>query len=401
MGTDTRLQHRVGEWLVALPDVHGYAVVGVDRLLTPALLIYPDFVLQNVRSIIDRVGGDPDRWRAHVKSAKLSFVMGHLIAAGITHLKCATTLELCVACEAGARDVLFAYPAVGPKIARIKQLAQEHPNVRVSALVEDASWVADWKGSGVGLFVDVNPGMDRTGIPDSAVERIVVTARAIAQASIRFGGLHYYDGHIGHDAAIPPEQAEQTAHRGYDRLLTLVRELQALGIRVPEIVTAGTPTTPFSLSYPGFRRDALPQGVTHRVSPGTVVYNDASSVAQLPADWNLRPAAVVATTVVSHPVAGRITCDAGHKSVSADEGVPTCAVLGRPDLKPLSPSEEHLPIAVPPGMPVPAIGDVLYLVPRHVCSTVNSFDHAVIVRDGVVAEVQRVTARGRETPISM
>ena len=92
-----------------------------------------------------------------------------------------------------------------------------------------------------------------------------------------------------------------------------------------------------------------------------------TSLEQLAGVEGYRPAALVLTRVVSHPAPDRITVDAGHKAVSADAGVPTCAVLGRPDLKPLKPSEEHLPIEVAAGAPKPAIGEILYLIPRHVC----------------------------------
>jgi D-serine deaminase-like pyridoxal phosphate-dependent protein len=93
-----------------------------------------------------------------------------------------------------------------------------------------------------------------------------------------------------------------------------------------------------------------------------------------------------------------VTCDAGHKSVSADAGVPTCVVAGRPELTPLKPSEEHLPIEVTGGE-VPQIGELLYLIPRHVCPTVNNFDDALIVEQGRVVSVERVTARGHEAPL--
>jgi D-serine deaminase-like pyridoxal phosphate-dependent protein len=84
--------------------------------------------------------------------------------------------------------------------------------------------------------------------------------------------------------------------------------------------------------------------------------------------------------------------------VSADAGVPTCAVVGRDDLKPAKPSEEHLPIDVPETSRAPELGERLFLVPRHVCPTVNNFDHALIVAGGRLVGVQRVTARGREAP---
>ena len=323
-----------------------------------------------------------------MKSAKLTSVIAQLVAAGVTRLKCATTLELQVACNAGAGDVLLAYPVVGPKVQRVQSIARAHAGVVISALIEDAGAVALWKGGLVGLFVDVNPGMDRTGVPDTASERILETVRAILGSGLRFGGLHYYDGHVS-------ARECELAHRGYGRLLALVSTLEQAGVPVPEIITAGTPGLPCSLSYNGFNTARC----IHRVSPGTIVYNDATSIAQLPSVWDLRPGAIVAATVVSQPVRGRITCDAGHKTVSADAGVPTCVVLGHPDLEPLKPSEEHLPIAVPAGARVPAIGEILYLVPRHVCPTVNNFTDAVIVRDGRISRVEPVAARGREAPV--
>jgi hypothetical protein len=50
------------------------------------------------------------------------------------------------------------------------------------------------------------------------------------------------------------------------------------------------------------------------------------------------------------------------------------------------------------GAEAPPVGEILYLLPRHICPTVNMFDHALIIRDGVVESVERVTARGRENP---
>ncbi|MGC1491785.1 MAG: hypothetical protein WA798_10440, partial [Candidatus Acidiferrum sp.] len=56
-------------------------------------------------------------------------------------------------------------------------------------------------------------------------------------------------------------------------------------------------------------------------------------------------------------------------------------------------------IAVDAGAMRPSTGDVLYLMPRHVCPTVNNFEHALLVRNGAVESVERVSARGREAPL--
>jgi D-serine deaminase-like pyridoxal phosphate-dependent protein len=392
MPADDLVPYPLASESVLLPGLEDYRLADSSRLLTPALLVYPDVVQHNIERVIGLLGGDANRWRAHIKSAKLASVVRQLSAAGVSHMKCATTLELKVACEEAVPDVLLAYPIVGPKVERVRQLAREHPRTAISALVESASAVAAWRGAAVGLFVDVNPGMDRTGISDAAATAIVEVARAIQEAGLRFAGLHYYDGHISSRSGESPER---TAHRGYDRLLALVAGLRGAGITVPEIITAGTPGLRYTISYPGFRAP----DIVHRASPGTVVYNDVNTTAELPRAWDLRPAALVATTVVSHPASGRVTCDAGHKTVSADAGVPTCVVLGHPELEALGPSEEHLPLAVAAGARVPAIGEVLYLVPRHVCPTVNNFDEAALVRSHRIAGVERVAARGREAPL--
>ena len=384
------------ERLIAASSVSldAYQIRGLDDVLTPALAIYADVVDANVRAILRVLGGDPNRWRPHVKTAKLEFIMQGLVEAGVVDFKCATTLELLSACRAGARDVLVAYPMQGANAARVKEMARQFPGVRVSALVEAAAGVAIWAGSTVSLFVDVNPGMNRTGVAPDRTEEVLGVVRAIRGAGLEFRGLHYYDGQLRQE-----NLAERTAaaHRGYDGLMKLTTALEAGGVAIPEMVTAGTPTLPCSLAYAGFRSERF----MHRVSPGTVVYGDATSLAQPPAEYGLRPAVMVVSRVVSHPAPNIVTCDAGHKSVSADAGVPTCAVLGRPELTPLHPSEEHLPLDVPPGAAVPAIGEFLFLLPRHVCPTVNNFDDALIVRQGTIERVERVTARGRETPLGV
>ena len=47
----------------------------------------------------------------------------------------------------------------------------------------------------------------------------------------------------------------------------------------------------------------------------------------------------------------------------------------------------------------PQVGEALHLLPRHVCPTVNNFDCALLVRDGEVKSVERVSARGREASL--
>jgi len=305
-----------------------------------------------------------------------------MVANGIRQFKCATTLELLTACEAGADDVLLAFAVTGANARRVLEIAMQFPNVRISVLIESPEQAAAWIETPIGVFIDINPVMNRTGIGQDRVRDILGLAQTLGSA---FRGVHYYDGQV---SATDPA----AAHAGYNQLLEIVKALSDAGRAPEEVITSGTPASPAALSHPGLRSGPF----RHRISPGTVVYNDMSSLKQLPGR-SYEAAVVVLATVISHPGPNLFTCDAGHKAVSADAGVPTCEVAGHPDFAPQKPSEEHLPVAVPAGMPLPPLGSQLYLIPRHVCPTVNNFDDALMVVNGQVERQERVTARGHET----
>ena len=263
----------------------------------------------------------------------------------------------------------------------------------VSVLVEASAGLDRWVDSPVGIFVDINPGMNRTGIEAGRVATIVELTRAIAKAGLPFRGLHYYDGHLG---GLLIDERTRQAHAGYEQLLRIVAAVERGGTHVLEVITSGTPTFPCALSFPDFRRGEF----LHRISPGTTVYADLISLGQLPPLLGYRPAAIVLSRVVSHPSPSRITCDAGHKALAIDCGVPNCAVLGRPNLQPQTPNEEHLPLEVPSSEERPSIGDFLYLIPRHVCPSVNNFDEAIIVGPNRALHAEPVSARGRESAVA-
>jgi D-serine deaminase-like pyridoxal phosphate-dependent protein len=368
-----------------------YEIDDVDRIMTPALLIYPELVDVNIKATLKTLGGDPNRWRPHIKTAKLSAILRRLMDHGVVNFKCSTTLELLTACHAGAADVLLAYSVIGANARRTLEISEDFPRTRFSVLVETLEQAATWRGTSAGVFIDINPGMNRTGIAQERVGEIVGLAQRLGR---QFRGLHYYDGHV---SAFTLSDREKYVHRGYDQLFEIVNELKAAGINVGELITSGTPATPYALTYPAFRNGSL----LHRVSPGTVVFNDTTSLEQLPPEYGYVPAGIVLSTIVSRPTRRYITCDAGHKSVSADAGVPTCSVVGKPQLTPLKPSEEHLPIESLSDDNIPSIGEKLYLVPRHICPTVNNFDQALFVVGGRVRASEAVTARGHEAPLTL
>lgn len=369
------------------------------RILSPALVVYQDKVERNVARVLEYMGGDPLRWRPHLKTTKIPEVYALLVDAGLRSFKCATVREaecmLRVLAERGVEDadLLIAYPLQGPALQRAAQLASLYPDTALSVLSEDpvhATGIAP----ALGVYVDVNPGMNRTGIPMTQAQRIQAVVRAAGQ---QHRGVHFYDGHIHQESAAARRRA---AHDIYAGLLILLQALEDDGLPVGDVITSGTPSFRYALDFPAFGDGRVPVGGgRHQVSPGTVVFHDFQYDEQLE-DLDLEPAAVVLARVISHPCDGIVTCDAGSKSIAAECGNPVGFAVGRPDLVALSPSEEHLPLSVQGGDEArPALGECLYLVPRHVCPTVNLAEQALLVRSNGALEV--VTVAGRAHPLML
>ena len=359
----------------------------LEPLLTPVLAVRLDHVRANAAWAISQLQGSPDRWRPHLKTTKLPEAWRELARLGVRHFKCATTLEAKVFCRTvGAEypgcDLLVAYPLQAAGQAHLGQLAAQHPEVTLSVLADQESVVASVP-AGLGMFVDINPGMDRTGIPLSETEAILSLVRAFGP---RFRGVHLYDGHL-HQADAAERRRE--AHAVYRAGLDLCRRLVQDGLPVGEVVTSGTPTFLDGAAFTGFTED----GIRHRVSPGTLVFHQSVSE-QLYPELKLTPAAVVLSRIVSLPRFGLATCDAGSKALAAEAGDPCAVVLGHPEWEACPPSEEHLPLRVS-GSPKP--GTLLALVPRHVCPTVHLHDHALLLDGSDPPIWTPVAARGHET----
>lgn len=358
--------------------------------LTPALVVFRDKVRRNISQIIECVGGDVSRWRPHIKTLKIPEIYAELIDAGVRHFKCATLREAAVLLALLDRmgveeaDLLVAYPLVEPALGKAGVLARTHPATRLSILCEEAHTLTDIDEA-IGIFIDVNPGMNRTGIPLAGESDIAAIAE---RAGPRFRGIHYYDGHL---AGMSGPETAVAAFACYDKLMELLWKLRRAGHQTEEVITSGTPTFRQAIEYGPFSNM---NGPVHRVSPGTAVYHDLRSAEEVEG-LELIPAALIFSRVISNPAEQIATCDAGSKSISADAGDPCAFVIGHPRFQPLTPSEEHLPIHHP-MLEGPRRGAPLLLVPRHVCTTVNLAERAIIVDNGEVVGRVDVEARAHE-----
>ena len=178
-----------------------YHFIGEDAIPSPALIYYRDLIEANTRLTV-RMAGDPERLWPHIKTHKMAQMLKMQLSTGIHRFKCATYQELRLACESGATDCLWAYPVVGPNVERFLSLMEEFPRVHLYALADDLDACALLGKAALArkrtasVLVDVNMGMNRTGI---APERLYDAYRALsALPGVSVRGMHCYDGHI-HD----------------------------------------------------------------------------------------------------------------------------------------------------------------------------------------------------------
>ena len=319
------------------------------RLTTPALVIDLDAVRHNVDAMIRRCGAaGPGRWRPHIKTIKQAALLRLLHARGVHACKCATLDELQLALASAARsgtpgDVVLAYPPHEAALVGALAIAERFPGARVQFLADNPehlralAQVARARQRTIEVQLDVDLGMGRTGSSPATWS----AAWRGAPEGVELTGLHGYDGHFTWDEREP-------AHAAYRALCELAARVLATKTSDDsrtsfELITSGTHSYHHALAFARFSTPDDPR-VLHRVSPGTIVLSDRRSQ-HAAADLGLRQAAWVASRVISRAAgSGRITLDAGSKGIAPDCR-PSCEIALHPELIPLPPSEEHLPLA--------------------------------------------------------
>jgi D-serine deaminase-like pyridoxal phosphate-dependent protein len=373
-----------------------YRIENIDQLDTPALVVYPGRVRENIRLAVE-MAGSPKRLRPHVKTHKSPDAARLMLDAGIRQFKCATIAEAEMLAIAGAEDVLLAYQPIGPKAVRLAALIRKYPDTLFSCLIdrpEAATAMARTftaAGLNVPVYLDLNLGMDRTGIAPGP-EALELYRHALQLEGITLVGLHAYDGHI-READF--SDRTQKCNEAFAAVTTLHTEIAALRATALTIIAGGSPTFPIHAGRTAAAHDS-PQTRPMEVqcSPGTFVYWD-KGYADGCKEQPFSPAALVVTRVISLRGDNRLCLDLGHKSISAENEIGRRVFfLNAPGLRPVSQSEEHLVVEAGPGHGY-AIGDIFYGVPYHICPTVALYERAFTVEDGRLTGDWKNSARDR------
>jgi D-serine deaminase-like pyridoxal phosphate-dependent protein len=287
--------------------------------------------------------------------------------------------------RSGIPDIFLAYEVIGgPKLPRLMQLARQ-TRLRVGVDSVDGAQVLAEAARGSGLTLDVllevDTGLGRCGVAPG--EPLLALARQVAKLKgLRVAGIFTYRGYRPDLEAAGREEGE-----------IMVREadrLRAAGLPADDVSVGSTPT--------GRAAGRVP-GVTE-IRPGTYVFNDAMQVR-----WGSAAlddcALTVLTRVVSRPSRDVAILDAGSKTLTAEKGPVTSrgeshgVLRGFPDCQIDRLWEEHARVLLADDAQRLRVGDLVEVIPVHVCPTVNLAERLVRVRKGHVEGTWEVAARAR------
>lgn len=363
--------------------LQNYHIEGEENIISPAMIYYRDAIVENTKRTIELAHG-VDRLWYHVKTHKCRELVRMQIELGFTHFMCATIAEAEMTASAGADHVLVAYALVGPNIQRFINLTIGMPQTQFWALGDDLetlrllSNAAKEKGLTIPVLLDVNVGQDRTGVPLARVPDYYAACAQLPNLKMR--GLHCYDGH-NHQVDV---DERQEAVNKMDASIERVRqEIVTRGLVCDTIIVGGTPSFPCHA-----------KASNYFLSPGTSFVMDARYGKDAP-DLSLWEAGAIMTRVVSHPAPNTFTLDLGSKGISCDQ--PVRGELVGVNAKAMFQSEEHWLWQMEEGHEDerPAIGDILYVIPSHICPSTVLYPSILVAEDGKLVDEWETVARVR------
>ncbi len=344
---------------------------------SPAVVIDLDVVERNIARVQAACDAAGVANRPHIKTHKSPIIAAMQREAGARGITCQKLGEAEVMAQGGIDDILISYNILGDdKVARLGGLlrstlvtvAADNP-VTISGL----PMAGESAGRPLPVVVECDTGRKRAGV-ETPGEATALARQIAASPHLSFAGLLMY----------PPEDRWPETQKFVDEVRA---GLRADGLELRIISTGGTP----NMAHLGQLKGAT----EHRA--GTYIFNDRMMMAcgqAALADCAL----TVYTTVVSRAAPERGILDAGSKTLTADPGGGLDGygyIIEHPQARIHKFAEEHGFLDLAACNERPGVGDIVRIIPNHVCVVCNMVDRYVAVRgETIIGEIE-VAARGR------
>ena len=359
----------------------------VDAIDTPALVIDLDAMERNLAAMAAFASKRRLKLRPHAKMHKSGVIAQLQTGAGAVGVCVQKVGEAEALADAGVTDIFISNEVVdAAKLARVAALAGR---ITLAIAVDSSLGIdrlaAALKAAGTSLdvLVEIDVGQGRCGVAPTAAGAL---AHQVVSHGLRFAGLQAYHGRAQHLRSLSEREA------AIRHAVTLVRAAQAsitsAGMRCPLVTGAGSGSFAFEAA----------SGVYGELQCGSYLFmdRDYADNETAPNAPRFEHALFVKSQVMSLGAAHAVV-DAGHKSHAIDSGLPK---VWQRDLVFANGGDEHGILTLrSASVPLPQLGDTVWLVPGHCDPTVNLHDHYVAVRGGLasghVEAVWPIDARGR------
>ncbi len=364
----------------------------IDEIQTPAPVVDVSRLERNLDRMADYARSHDLGLRPHVKTHKTTVIGAAQMRRGAVGLTCATPREMEVMSEV-ASDLLLAHPPLGGKVRRLLELPSSVDIVTAldsAEAIDHVASAASAAGRAVRVLVEIDVGMHRVGVA-TPEEAVALASRVASSDALEYAGICFYPGHIRE--SVGSEQDAKISKLN-DDLADFVSALESAGLS-PQIVSGGsTPTS--------WRTHEMPLVTEFR--PGTYVFNDRTTAEIGACDWD-DCALTVLATVVSTSVAGQVVIDAGSKALGREPmrgvgGEGFGAVMDHREVLVSAMSEEHGILDLSNSAWRPRVGELVRVIPNHVCIVVHLNDVLFALDGDRVVDEWPVAARGRLTALS-
>lgn len=358
------------------------------NLSTPYVVIDLDKAEKNIRKMIEGLNKAGVAHRPHIKphkSIELAKLQIHLGAQGIT---CAKLAEAEVMADGGIDDILIAFPIIGEenlnRLASLCQKANVKTIVDSYVVAEGLSKVGERLNRSIEILIELDGGIHRGGVQPG--QPALEFAKSISLLpGIDIVGIFTYMGQIYGQSSL--EEIKKTAKLEADVLIQTKKMLEENGFKISITSGGSTPSSIFA--------DQL-EGITESRA-GNYIFYDMNAVylgVATEEDCSLK----IRSRVVSTPLPGYATIDAGSKALTSDGSLKMNTfgyIYGKPNVTIVKLNEEHGFLRFDPTKYTFEIGEEIEIIPNHSCVIPNLNEQVYGLRQGKIEKEITVNARGK------
>ena len=352
---------------------------------TPIVAVDLNVLDKNINWLANLAKEAGVKLRPHTKTHKSPFIAQKQINAGAIGITTATLGEAEVMVDNGIKDILIAFPIIGEK--KIERFSNLLLKADLKVALDDIAVAREINVAGkklnkkIKVYADVDTGLGRMGrIPEESVDHLFKISKL---EFIELTGLMSHTGHAY--LYSTDEEIRRVAIEDATLLYKTKQKLAEKGVDIPEISIGATATARFIKDIP----------YVTEMRPGMYVFNDRFVMATGGAKVEDCAVSIFAT-VISRPNEERLIIDAGSKTLASDvfRNGGYGYIKGHKNLELVSLSEEHGTI-IAQGQTNLKIGDVIEIIPNHICPAINLTDQIYGFRDGELERMIPILGRGK------